>query len=201
MVVYGMPIALDMLHRFSDDEIEQLSRRNPNYAFERLPEGELLVSPPLGWQGGRDELRLGRRLADWNDRAGGGGEVFGPSTGFTLPDGALLSPDAAWLDAARYAELQQKQPLNKFAPVCPTIAFEIVSPSDLISVLRRKIESYVRNGATRAILIDPERRFVEVSSKDALHATLADPAAFTIPLKALPGATEPIHLDLSELFS
>jgi len=186
VVVYGMPIALDMLHRFSDDEIEQLSRRNPNYAFERLPEGELLVSPPLGWQGGRDELRLGWRLAAWSDRAGGGGEAFGPSTGFTLPDGALLSPDAAWLDAERYAELQEKQPLNKFAPVCPTIAFEIVSSSDLLSVLRRKIESYVRNGASRAILIDPERRLIEVSGKDALHVPTADPANVIIPLEALP---------------
>ena len=201
MVVYGMPIALDMLHRFSDDEIEQLSRRNPNYAFERLPEGELLVSPPMGYRGGHREARLVQRLMTWSDRAGGGGEGFGPSTGFTLPDGALLSPDAAWLDAERYAELQKEQPLNKFAPVCPTIAFEIVSPSDILAVLRRKIESYVRNGAKRAILIDPERRWVEVSSKEMLHAPLADPANFTILLEALPGATEPLRLDLLELFS
>ena len=201
MVDYAMAIALDMLHRYSDSELEELSRRNPDYLFERRPEGELLVTPPMGWIGGKREATLLIRLGEWSDRWGGGGQVFSPSAGFTLPSGALLAPDAAWLDAGRYAELCVAQPLDKFAPVCPTLAFELVSASDRILLVRRKIEAYILNGASRAVLIDPERRVVEVSAAAALHAPLTDPTTLTIPIEALPGATEPFHLDVEELFS
>jgi hypothetical protein len=54
--------------------------------------------------------------------------------------------------------------------------------------------------ATPSPIIDP-RRAVEVSSEAALHVATSEPAELSIPLEALPGATEPLSLDLSELFS
>jgi Uma2 family endonuclease len=201
VVHYGMAIGLDLLHRFSDEEIAELCRRNEPYEFERMPDGSLIVSPPMGWRGGSRELSLAAPLHAWNERAGGGGIAFGPSAGFTLPDGALLAPDAAWLDAKRLATLRKLQPLDKFAPICPTIAFELVSASGRALLMRRKIEVYIRNGATLAVLIDPEQRLVEVSTFDTLHVPWPNLHELTIPLEALPGATEPFVLDLSELFS
>jgi len=201
VVNYGMAMGLDLLHRYSDEEIEELCRRNPLYEFERLPDGQLIVSPPMGWRGGSREVSLVAPLYTWNARAGAGGMVFGPSAGFTLPDGALLAADAAWLDAERLAMLRKLQPRDKFAPVCPTLALELASASDHAILLRRKIEIYVRNGANRAVLIDPERRVVEVSKPDALHVPWENPNELIVPLEALPGATEPFVLDLSELFS
>jgi Uma2 family endonuclease len=38
-------------------------------------------------------------LRTWFERAGG--QLFGSSTGFTMPDTAVLSPDAAWISAER----------------------------------------------------------------------------------------------------
>jgi Uma2 family endonuclease len=201
VVNYGMAIALDLLHVFTDEEIEELCRRNPEYEFERMPEGELLVSPPMGWTCSNREVILVAAVHSWNKRAGGGGLALGPSAGFTLPDRALFAPDAAWLDAERYAQLRIAQPLDKFAPVCPTFVFELVSAGDRPIIVRRKIESYIRNGANRAILIDPEERLVEVSQPGALHRPLGDTRLLTIPLEVLPGASEPFELDLEEIYA
>jgi Uma2 family endonuclease len=196
-----MAIELDLLHSYSDDDIEELSRRNPELCFERTSDGRLLVSPPSGWIGGGRELSLGARLFAWNERAGGGGYVFGPSAGFTLPDRALLAPDASWMSAEKLALLRVLQPEDKFAPVCPELVFEVVSESDRPIAVRRKIETYVRNGALCAVLIDPDERVVEMSQPVALHVAVADPHRLTIPLDALPGATEPLEINLDELFA
>jgi Uma2 family endonuclease len=198
---YGMAIELDMLHSYSDDDIVELSRRNPELCFERTSEGRLLVSPPSGWVGGGRELRLGAQLLAWNKRAGGGGHVFGPSAGFTLPDRALFAPDAAWISAEKLALLRILQPLDKFAPVCPDLAFELVSASDHPIMMRRKIETYIRNGALCAVLIDPEEHVVEMSRQNALHVAVGDLHRLEILLDLLPGATEPFELDLDELFA
>ncbi len=199
MVDYGMAMGLDLLHRYSDEEIAELCRRNPPYEFERMPDGQLIVSPPASWFAGSREARLLGQVFAWNSRAGGGGEVFSPSAGFTLPDGALFAPDAAWLDAESFAELR-RQPRNKFARISPTLVFELVSPSDRLLLVRRKIEIYIRNGAARAVMIDPERRLVEISSANNLHVPWTDPSRLTIERDALPGATEPLQVDLGELF-
>jgi len=195
-----MAMELDLLHRFSDDDIEELSRRNPELFFERTSEGRLLVSPPAGWIGGSREALLVAQLLSWNQRAGGGGCAFGPSAGFTLADRALLAPDASWISAEKFALLRILQPEDKFAPICPDVAFEVVSESDRPIVIRRKIETYIRNGALCAVLIDPDERIVEMSRPGALHIALADPHRLTIPLDLLPGATEPLEIDLDQLF-
>jgi Uma2 family endonuclease len=199
VVDYGMAMGLDLLRRYSDDELMELCRRNPGYEFERMPDGQLIVSPPVGWFSGSGEARLVGQLYAWNARAGGGGNVFGPSAGFRLRDKSLFAPDAAWLDREQFAQLQ-KQPRNKFARIAPTLVFEVVSDSDRLLLVRRKMEIYVRNGVARAIMIDPERRLVEVSSADALHVPWEDSSLLSIPLDVLSGAAEPLQIDLEQLF-
>jgi Uma2 family endonuclease len=194
-----MAMGLDLLRRYSDDEIMELCRRNPGYEFERMPDGQLIVSPPAGWVSGSGEVELAVQIHHWNGRAGGGGKVFGPSTGFTLRDRSLFAPDAAWLDSERFAKLQALG-RKGFSRVPPRLAFELVSDSDRLILVRRKMEIYIRNDVTRAILIDSERKLVEVSSAVALHVPWEDPVSLTIPLEALPGATEPLQINLTELF-
>ncbi|MBC5809339.1 MAG: Uma2 family endonuclease [Candidatus Eremiobacteraeota bacterium] len=201
MVNYVMDFGVDLLHRYSDEDIEELVRRNPGLQFERTPEGRLLVSPPNGWLGGRRDAALVLALGNWNVRSGNGGTVLGSSAGFTLPDGALFAPDASWLNAERFAQLRARQPLDKFAPASPNLVFEIVSPTDRINAVRRKIETYVRNGVTCAVLIDPERHLVEISTQDRLHTPASDASRLTIPLDLLAGALAPFELELTELFT
>jgi Uma2 family endonuclease len=47
-------------------------------------------------------------LFAWIERAGRG-IGFGPDTGFNLPDGSCLSPDAAWLSLERWITLTPQQ--------------------------------------------------------------------------------------------
>jgi Uma2 family endonuclease len=180
VVDYGVVYPIEFPKRMSDVDIEELSRRNPGLCFERTSRGELLVSPPAGWETSRSNVKLTTQLDAWNQRAGGGGEVFGPDGGFRLPDGTLFAPDAAWLGASRFALLRELEPRNKYAPVCPDLAFELASPSDRLPFIRRKIATYLRNGASCAILIDPEKRVVEVSYTDGRTDCLTGEPTLTV---------------------
>ncbi len=155
-----MAISLKMAAPPSDDEILELSNRNPGYQFERSAAGELIVTPNSGESGRRDAVVV-MQLGRWAE-VQGGGVVFGSSTGFRLPDGSLLSPDAAWLPKERWMALTPEQ-RDSFGPLCPDAVFEILSKSDSQRALRAKMQAYLANGARLAVLIDPHHRAVEVS--------------------------------------
>ncbi|GAC1301903.1 MAG: Uma2 family endonuclease [Vulcanimicrobiaceae bacterium] len=150
-----MAIALAGLPRLSDDDLERISRLNPGWAFERDDDGVLLVSPTHTTGGPRNVAALAQLLA-WSQR-GAGGKVFDSSTGFTLPSGAVRSPDASWVSAERIAALSDRE-RRGFWPLCPDVVVEIASESDAWSELVAKIEMYARNGARYALAIDPQRR-------------------------------------------
>lgn len=94
-----MVLSLDLLRPIGERELWLLSERNPGYQFERSPEGRLWVSP-TGGQSGRRSLQLAYQLARWNEERGLG-VVFDASTGFKLQSGAILSPDASWVEKRR----------------------------------------------------------------------------------------------------
>ena len=93
------------------------------------------------------------------------GVAFGPSTGFHMPDGALLAPDASWVRRDRWEALTATQ-RQEYAPLCPDAVFEVASPSDSLPNLREKMRSYLANGAGLAVLVDPRRRAVEIFKPD-----------------------------------
>jgi Uma2 family endonuclease len=157
--VRAMAIELDLLHPVTDEELRLLSERNPGYQFERSADGRLVVSP-TGGKSGRRSAEVLRQLGDWNRRAGLG-VVFDSSTGFHLPDGSLLSPDASWMAQERWEALSPDEQ-EGFAPLCPDAVFEVRSPSQTSQELREKMEAYLRNGARIGVLIDPYTRAVEV---------------------------------------
>src|SRR3990172_1988537 len=104
---HSVAISLKLVAPPTDEEIRELSRRNPGLQFERSTAGELVVTPTSG-RGGRRELIVGSQLDHWAE-ADGGGFAFGPSTGFRLPDGSLLSPDASWVRRDRWEALSPEQ--------------------------------------------------------------------------------------------
>ena len=158
-----MAISLKLPAPPSDEEILELSRRNPGLQIERTATGELIVSP-TGGEAGRREAEIVAQLHRWATQDGRG-IVFGPSTGFHLPDGAVLSPDASWVRRERWAALTSSQ-RQGFAPLCPDAVLEIASPTDALRDLRRKMQAYLSNGARLAVLIDPQRRAVEICTPD-----------------------------------
>jgi Uma2 family endonuclease len=53
--------------------------------------------------------------------------VFDSSTGFFLPDGSVLSPDASLVRLERCRTLSPEQQ-RSFPPFCPDLAVELASP-------------------------------------------------------------------------
>lgn len=186
-------ISLKLAAPPSDEELIELSERNPGLQFERTAEGELIVTP-TGGEAGRSEAELVGQLHAWAalDRTG---IVFGPSTGFRLPDGSLLSPDASWLRRESWEALTPAQ-RKGFAPFCPDAVFEIASSSDALAFLRRKMRAYVTNCARLAVLIDPERRAVEIFAPDRDPRVIESARSVTL-APVLPGFT----LDLEPIFA
>ncbi len=108
--------------------------------------------PPSGGETGRYNADLLGELWSWN-RKTKLGYVFDSSTGFTLPDSSVRSPDVSWIRKERWEPLPEAK-REKFAPVCPDFVIEIRSKPDSIQGLKAKMEEYRENGCQLGWLID-----------------------------------------------
>lgn len=127
-----MGIRLELDRPLTDETLLALSKRNPGYQIERSAKGELLVAP-TGSEGGLRRSEVHGQLYAWN-RGARLGLVFDASTGFNLPDGSCLSPDASWVRRDRWEALSPAE-RRGFAPLCPDAVFEVRSESDAVSAL------------------------------------------------------------------
>lgn len=187
-----MAISFRLLTSPTDDEILELTERNPGLQIEQSASGELILTP-IGGEAGRREAVLGAQLGSWAE-SDGRGVVFSSSTGFRLPDGSLLSPDASWLRRDLWDALTSSQQ-EGFAPLCPDVVFEILSHDDLFHDLRAKMRDYLANGCRLAVLIDPEHRTVETYAPDQDPQVLESTSSASFD-PVLPGFT----LDLRRIF-
>jgi Uma2 family endonuclease len=73
----------------------------------------------------------------------------------------MRSPDAAWLQRERLADLTSAQK-QRFLPLCPNFVIELRSPSDPLAPIEVKMREYIEIGARLGWLIDPEGRKVHV---------------------------------------
>jgi Uma2 family endonuclease len=143
----------------TEQQFFQLCQNNPELRLERTDRGEIIVMPPTGWETGNRNSRLTQRLGNWTD-ADGSGLAFDSSTGFTLPNGADRSPDAAWVRQERLAAL--KPDPAKFLPIAPDFVVELRSETDSLEKLRLKMQEYISNGVRLGWLIDPKNQRVEI---------------------------------------
>jgi Uma2 family endonuclease len=89
------------------------------------------------------------------------GRVSDNSTGFFLPDGSMLSPDAAYVLPEQLKGMTREQ-LTGFPRLCPAFVVELLSATDSPAKTGSKMESWIANGAQLGWLIDPYRRLVTV---------------------------------------
>jgi Uma2 family endonuclease len=139
----------------TDDDLMQISHDNPGWQIERDATGALLLSPTSSADGARSAEVL-VQLGLWA-RAGTGGKIFDSSTGFRLPDGSVLSPDAAWISDESLANLSPET-RKKYWPIAPDVVVEVRSDSDSWRTVQAKIRTYAKNGSSYAIGIDPYAR-------------------------------------------
>ena len=147
-----MPVTLKMGELMSGEEFFQFCQMNDTLEFERDSNGNIIVMSPTGSFTGNFNLKISLELGIWNKETGLG-EVFDSSTGFTLPNGAVRSPDVSWIKEEKWALLSQADK-EKFAPVCPDFVIEIRSKSDDIKYLQNKMGEYIDNGTQLGWLID-----------------------------------------------
>jgi Uma2 family endonuclease len=146
--------------RLTDEQFYQLCKDNPELRMELTSEGGLVVMSPTGAKTGWRNSKLNQRLANWAD-ANGRGIAFDSNAGFTLPNGAKRSPDAAWVRLESWRELTEEEQ-ERFAPLCPDFVAELRSPQDSLASLQAKMKEYIDNGARLAWLLDPIEKRVHV---------------------------------------
>ena len=91
----------------------------------------------------------------------GTGKGFDSSTGFTLPNGAVRSPDLAWIPLEKW-EAIPAEARKRFAPICPDFVLELRSESDALEPLQAKMVEYLENEARLGLLIDCKQRQVQI---------------------------------------
>lgn len=143
----------------SDEQFYHLCQGNRDLRLERTATGKLIIMPPTGWGTGNRNLRLGQRLGNWADEDGTG-MVFDSSTGFRLPNGAIRSPDVAWVRQARLTALNPDP--NQFLPLCPDFVIELRSANDSLSSLQIKMQEYLAQGLQLGWLINLQDQQVEI---------------------------------------
>lgn len=156
----------------SDSQFAALCAAFPESMIEYLPDGTVTIMPPTDPESGDRTSLLVRRLGAWADQTGRG-LVTGPDAGYRFPDGARLSPDAAWRDAARWKKARQSG--KKFPVFAPEFVIELRSPNDRLGMLREKMQAYIDNGVELAWLIDPRTRQVEIYRPGRTPEVLSNP--------------------------
>lgn len=140
----------------TDEELMQISSKNPDLRFERNADGTLVIMPPIGGISSNREIRAGAYLLNWvesHDPA----EVFSSSCGFRLANTAVRSPDAAFVAKGRLPENWDTQE-DSFLNLAPDFVIEIRSKSDSLETLQAKMREYIENGVRLGWLFDRQNQ-------------------------------------------
>lgn len=144
--------------QLTDEQFFEFCQINRELRIERTAEGDVLIMPPTGGETGKRNADLIVAVGMWA-KQDGSGVACDSSTGFILPNGAVRSPDVAWVKRARLAALTPEQK-KKFLPMCPDFVIELRSPTDPLATVKAKMQEYMENGAQLGWLIDGEQRRV-----------------------------------------
>jgi Uma2 family endonuclease len=178
----------------SHEQFVDLALANRDLQLERNATGELIIMPPTGSYTGKRNFEIAGQLWLWN-RQTKLGEAFDSSTGFSLPNGANRSPDAAWVSKQRWDALTLEQQ-ETFAPICPDFVLELRSKTDSLEKLQAKMREYIENGAGLGWLIDRKNQRVEIYRPGRNVEVLDHPVSLSGE-DILPG----FMLDLTEVWS
>ncbi|HYI13972.1 MAG TPA: Uma2 family endonuclease [Thermomicrobiales bacterium] len=128
-----------------------------------LVEGVLIEMSPSSRYHSRDGQRIATRLGVFVEDHDLG-EVHGADGGFILrrnPD-TVRSPDAAFVRKERLVELDD----DGYLPLAPDLVVEVVSPSNTVNEMSRKVREYLDAGTSNVWVVEPLRRRVAVHTQD-----------------------------------
>ncbi len=125
---------------------------------------------PTGGKHGEIEIRIRAMLVDFL-RQKPLGRAYGGEVGFILrsnPD-LVRAPDVAFVSAQRLSESP-----GGFIPLAPDLAVEIVSPTDSLSLIQKKVFDYLDAGTRLVWVVDPESQSVTVYQSRASIRVLTE---------------------------
>lgn len=150
----------EQLRHMTDDEFYYFCRDNANFNFERDANGNITPMGQTGAETGERNSELIAEFVIWN-RQTKLGFVYDSSTAFRLPNGAVRSPDAAWIPAERRNAFTPDQ-RKKFLPLCPDFLVKLASETDSQKATEEKMAEYIANGCQLGWLINPRTQTVKV---------------------------------------
>ena len=158
----------------TDDLLAQLSSLNSPWHFERTSEGALQIMAPASPDADDVAAEFTRQVGNWAHVIHFG-RTYGSSPGFTMPDGSVREPDAAWISDERLATLPPRGQRPAFPAVVPDLVIEVRSPSDRLPQQQRKMREWIAYGARLGWLVDPEESRIYVYRPDAETEILDHP--------------------------
>lgn len=150
--------------RMTDEEFVRFCEDNPDLRIERTSEKDILIMAPSFARTGIIHSIINSRLVDWSLKTKSG-LITDSSTGFYLPDTSMRAPDLAWIPMKKWKEFAEEEK-NSFLKYCPEFVIEVKSKSDRTKEIRSKMESWIKNGARLAWLIDPQEEKVWIYRKN-----------------------------------
>ncbi|WP_375509418.1 Uma2 family endonuclease [uncultured Nostoc sp.] len=165
------------LVQMTNEQFYEFCQANGDLRIERTANGEVIIMPPAFSDTGNRNFNIAAQLGNWTEQDGTG-IGFDSSTGFTLPNGAMRSPDASWIELERWNALTDAQKAS-FAPICPSFVIELRSSSDRLIKLQDKMQEYIDNGASLGWLIDRQNRKVYIYRPNREVEILDNPEAVT----------------------
>jgi Uma2 family endonuclease len=167
----NLPTSAPMNH----EQFYEFCLANRNLRIERTISGDVVIMSPAFSDTGNRNFNLAAQLWNWTEQDGMG-IGFDSSAGFTLPNGAIRSPDASWMKLERWNALTAEQKAS-FAPICPDFIVELRSSSDTLTSLQDKMQEYLENGALLGWLIDRKNRTVQIYRPNREVEILDNPKA------------------------
>jgi Uma2 family endonuclease len=141
------------------EQFVSLCLKNPDLRLELTPNRELMVMVPALPISGERNGDLSGQVWYWN-RQTNLGHAFDSSTGydFTAIEGGMPSPDCSWIEKSRLEGVS----LEKFFSIAPDLAIELRSSRDNLKPTQEKMLVYQRVGVRMGLLVDPQKKRVEI---------------------------------------
>lgn len=155
--------------RLTFEEFQKLQDAAEERVRYELDEGELIVTPSPTHRHNLIAFRLRRALADFVEK-----HELGIVTGeidFRISASTVLNPDVAFIAGNRVKGFDPDR-----SPVrgAPTLAVEVISPSNLPQRTLKKVRHYLAAGSQAVWLVYPKLKAIDIHEPDGVHRIAND---------------------------